>query len=275
MRKRYDYAEIVLTSAQADHRNRRPAVTSEDVARALRSRGGVATRRQLAEALSAPAWNLARRLEDLLAQGRVERRGHGVYRLVDEPPEDLLGGSAADVVRAIGASGAEAHLTGLDPIAAHSHQFLRSFPHLVYADPGALDQMAFALSQAGFQPVRAGRAARDTLVHAPDPDRIVLLRGQPTSRMDRLGVRSEVAPPEKAWLDLLREARTGALPISLTEVGAILSSLLRSGGGDARQLLRWAREMGYDRQTRAVLDPETAERSNDDELRQLAAGARQ
>lgn len=260
-------------SAKAKQDRHHPLATSEDVVRALRSRGGIATRRQLAERLETPAWNLARRLQDLVAQGRVERSGQGVYRLLDQEPS-LLDGSAAEIVRAIAASGAEAHLTGLDPVAAHSHQFLRSFPHLVYADPNALEQVAFALSQAGFQPVKAGRAARNTVVHAPDPDRVVILRGQPTSRMDRLGVRSEVAPPEKAWLDLLRETRTGVLPLSLAETGAILASMLHSGGGEARQLMRWAKEMGYDRQALAVLDPSTAEQSDDDELRQLAAGAR-
>lgn len=221
-------------------------------------------------AVGAPAWSVARRLDQLIKQGRVQRAEYGVYRLANVDPDQLLAPSAAAIVRAISESGAEAHLTGLDPLAAHSHQFLRSFPHVVYADPDALEQVAFTLSRAGFQPVPAGRAARNLIVHAPDPDRTVVLRGQPVSRMDRLGVRSAVAPPEKAWLDLLREARNGSLPISLGEVGAILASMLESGA-DRDQLLRWAREMGYERQVRAVVDQDEA---FDDETRELAAGAK-
>jgi hypothetical protein len=110
------------------------------------------------------------------------------------------------------------------------------------------------------------------LRHAPDPDRIVALRGQPIARMDRLGVRSEIAPVEKAWLDLLREARAGSLPISLADAGAILASLLRSGA-DETQLLNWAREMGYEHHVQAVLDPQSSARDRDAETRELAEGA--
>ena len=259
-------------SADSSQALAQPRLTADDVERALRARGGTATRAVLTRALRGPTWTVARRLDDLIKAGRVERFERGLYRLVGEDPADALSGSAAEIVHALRRSGSDAHLTGFDPVAANSHQFVRSFPHLVYADPEALEQVSSALAQAGFQPVRAGRAARDMLMHAPDPDRIVVMRGQPIARMDRLGVRSEIAPVEKAWLDLLREARGGSLPISLNDAGAILASLLRSSA-DETQLTNWAREMGYEHHVQAVLDPRSSARDRDAETRQLADGA--
>ncbi len=242
------------------------------VLRVLRERGGTASRATLARTLGIPVATLARRLRALVNAGQVQRIEQGTYQLAGDGLRSALEPQAAQIVHALATSGAEAHLTGYDLLAAHSHQFVRSFPHLVYADPAALEEVSFALSQAGFLPVPAGRQARNLLTHAPDLDRFVLLRGQSATRMERFGVRSEIGPPEKAWLDLLRETRAGSLPGSLADLGAILASLLRSGT-DTALLQRWAREMGYSRYVQAVLHPETITPTDPSDLQQLAAGA--
>ncbi len=270
MTKCHVVAEIVLISAATTRSSHRVPLTEDALLVVLRERGGTASRATLARALDVPVGTVARRLASLIDVGGIERVARGAYRLPREAMLASLPPTAVELVRALVASGAEAHLTGYDLLASHSHQFVRSFPHLVYADSAALEQVAFALSQAGFQPVPAGRRSRFLVLHAPDPDRVVVLRGQPVSRMERLGVRSEVGPPEKAWLDLLRETRTGIFPISLADVGAILSSLLRSGADEAL-LKRWAREMGYDRHLSAVIQPLAV--FHESELRELAAGA--
>lgn len=260
----------MTVSAITSHGKGLPRVSGTAVLGVLRKRGGTASRATLVRALGVPTGTVARRLKALVASGQVERIERGSYRLARSELAKLLPSTAADIVQALGASGAEAHLTGFDLLASHSHQFVRTFPHLVYADPAALDEVSFALSQVGFLPVPAGQQARNVIAHAPDLDRIVVLRGQPIGRMERFGVRSTIGPPEKAWLDLLRETRAGSLPVSLADLGAILASLLRSGT-DQELLKRWAREMGYQRHVQAVLDPSAAQ--DDPELRELTAGA--
>jgi DNA-binding HxlR family transcriptional regulator len=235
----------------------------------MRERGGTTTRSALAKAIEVSPATTSRLLRHLVEQGRVSRSTRGSYRLEEEASRSLST-TAAQIVAAIEESGSEAHLTGMDLLAAHAHQFVRGFPHLVYADPDALDQVAYALSQAGFLPVAPGPHVRNLLAHSPDIDRVVVLRGQPTARMTRFGVRSEVAPPEKAWLDLLRETKAGNAPWSMADVGAIWASLLLANI-DAQQLGRWAREMGLDRYVRALTDADAD--SDAPELQELKAGA--
>lgn len=270
----YSSTEFVARSVEPNpSAKRRPvtsAVSSDDILRVLRERGGTASRSTLSRALQAPSWTLARRLAALVDDGLVIRTSPGSYQLADET--QVFSGTAAEIVDALKVSGAEGHLTGYDLLAVHGHQFVRAFPHLVYADPHGLEQVAFALSQAGFQPVPAGRSARNLVVHAPDVDRVVVLRGQPVTRMDRLGVRSTVGPPEKAWLDLLREARSGSMPISMNELGAMLASMLRAGI-DTRLLGRLAREMGFADHVEAVVHPSSVSDAHRPELQQLAEGA--
>ena len=235
----------------------------------LRERGGTATRATLIRILDAASATVARHLARMVKDGRLVRTGHGEYALPDR--EELLAGETRELVDALGNSGAEAHVTGFDVIGSHTHQVVRSFPHLVYADPGALAEVGFALGDAGFWSMPAGAAAEH--LRSPHPDRLVLLRGQSASRMDRFGVRGPLAPVEKAWLDLLRETRAGTVPASLGDLGAMLASMLRSNV-DQRRLRSWAREMGYADHVDAVIDPDAVGDAAEPELRELAAGAR-
>jgi hypothetical protein len=202
-------------------------------------------------------------------QGRLTRARRGNYALPDA--EESLPPEGREIVEALRSSGAEAHLTGFDIVGSHSHQFVRSYPHLVYADPDAMREVAFALSDAGFWSVPSTAASAS--LRAPVPDRLVLLRTQPVARMDRFGVRGPVAPIEKAWLDVLREVRAGAFPASLADLGAMLASMLRSKV-DVQRLRSWAREMGYREHVDAVIHPDKVDAASDPELRELAAGAR-
>jgi len=195
--------------------------------------------------------------------------GRGEYALPGA--EMFLSEETQELVAALRESGAEAHLTGFDVIASHSHQFVRSYPHLVYADPDALAEVAFALSEAGFWSLPAGATSKR--LQTPTPERLVLLRGQPPARMQRFGVRGLIAPIEKAWLDLLREVRAGTFPASLGDLGAVLASMVRAKA-DVARLRSWAREMGLRDQVDAVLEPDAVAPDARLELRELAAGAR-
>jgi len=213
---------------------------------------------------------VARHLARMVDEGRLVHSSHGEYALPGA--EGSLAPETRELVAAVRESGAEAHVTGFDVIGSYSHQFVRSYPHLVYADPDALTDVAFALGEAGFWSLPANAAAKH--LRTPMPERFVLLRGQPPARMERFGVRGPIAPMEKAWLDLLREVRAGIFPASLADLGAVLASMVRAKA-DVRRLRSWAREMGLRDHVDAVLEPDAVAPEANLELRELAAGARQ
>jgi hypothetical protein len=219
--------------------------------------------------LGVPPATVARHLAGLVDEGQLIRSSRGQYSLPNAeasmPPE------SRELIAALRESAADAHVTGFDVIGSHSHQFVRSYPHLVYADPDALAEVAYALGDAGFWSLPTTAASEH--LRTPVPDRLVLLRGQPPARMARFGVRGSVAPIEKAWLDLLREVRAGAFPASLADLGSMLASMLRAKA-DVSRLRSWGREMGLRDQVDAVLDPDAVPADADPELRALAAGAR-
>ncbi|MDA0179945.1 hypothetical protein OJ997_06540 [Solirubrobacter phytolaccae] len=235
----------------------------------MRERGGTARRATLVREVDASSATVARHLARMVDEGRLVHAGHGEYALPGA--EAFLPEEIQELVAALRESGAEAHLTGLDVIGSHSHQFLRSYPHLVYADPDALAEVAFALSEAGFWSLPAGAASKR--LQTPTPESFVLLRGQPPARMERFGVRGPIAPMEKAWLDLLREVRAGTFPASLADLGAVLAAMVRAKA-DVPRLRSWAREMGLRDHVDAVLEPDTIASDTRLELRELAAGAR-
>jgi hypothetical protein len=253
------------------YRPSRRRLGDADLLAGLRERGGTASRRYLAERLDVSPLTVSRHVDHLIEAGVLKRLGYGHYGLADA--REGLAEPAEELVDVLEQAGVEAHLTGLDVIGSYGHQFVRSYPHLIYVDPPALDELAFQLGAADLLPARAGSGAAQALLPNVDVARVVLLRGQPAGRSDRFGVRGLVAPVEKAWLDLVREARGGAYPIALNELGAILASLLDAGRVDQRRLSSWSREMGYQDEVAVVLD-RAAPVGADAELQELAAGAR-
>lgn len=112
--------------------------------------------------------------------------------------------------RPCAASGAapDAHLTGFDVLARYAHKFVVEHPHLVYAEPAAIETITFRLADAGFSAVRAQQ--NRPAVSAP-VDETVLVRAQ--ANAEQYGVRGPIAPPEKAWVDTLRETLRGSLAV--------------------------------------------------------------
>ncbi len=206
----------------------------------LRARGGTARFADVARAVTASEPTVHRRLDEMVNAGSLSRPRRGTYVLAEEPSQPTA--TADRIVAALRDCAAEAHLTGYDVLAAHSHQFMRVWPHLVYADPAAIDDVSHALSRAGFSVLPAKDAG--VASGLSEADRVVVIRGQSPSRMDRFSAYGRVAPIEKAWIDLLREVRIGWFPLSLADVGAILASMLRDGVDEAR-IASYARESGY------------------------------
>lgn len=242
----------------------RSSPLGEDLLQVLRTLGGTASSGRIRRELAVPRTTLNRRLRELVAEGEVVQLEDGGYRLANF--EDGLTREAAGILRVLQESGMEAHLTGLDLLRPHTHQFTYQFPHLVYAAPGAMDSVGFDLASAGYvsQPVTF------PLATPPELNRLVLMGRQSAAEAARLGVRGHIAPREKAWLDLLREALRGHYPIPLLEVGRILANL-RAAGIDMERLARYAGRMRLSDELRAALGDGAAE---EEHLRALAAGYR-
>lgn len=232
---------------------------------AVRGLGGSATPRELRARVPLSPRSLERRLRELVDTGELIRHGHGQYAVAD--PEALaLPEAGREIADVLNREGVDAHLTGFDVLARHAHQFVFSYPHLVYAEPYALDAAESVLADHGFTVTSAGRGGA---VQVPDLSRLVLLRKQADAAR-RFGVIGHVAPPEKAWVDLLRETSKGRLSFDFGELGRLLRSLL-DADADPERLRRYAARMGYDGWLDAVEDPRARP---DGDADRLAAGFR-
>lgn len=232
----------------------------------LRRLGGSASPRALRLEVALSSRSLDRRLHELVECGALIRHGHGQYALsdVDQFP---LSDRGREIVGILSKNGIDAHLTGFDVLARHAHQFVFDYPQLVYAEPYAVDAAEAALADGGFIVVPAGRGSK---IEVPDLSRLVLLRKQ-SDAARRFGVIGHVAPREKAWIDLLREASKGSLNFDFGELGRLLRALLESNGNSVK-LHRYAARMGYDGWLAAVEDPQ--HNSSDADAARLAAGYR-
>jgi DNA-binding MarR family transcriptional regulator len=223
----------------------------ERILNALSRLGGDVAMGDLERELGATKNTVRKHLQPLIDEGLVEPVAHGRYRLTGDVP--LPSEEGRELLAALEELGYDAHLTGFDLLAPHAHQFVFSYPHLVYAEPTAFDALTFELPQRGFVVVPAGRGPKAS---GPDPARMVVLRRQPDP--ERYGVRGHVAPTEKAWVDALRETRRGNLDLSYMELGRILRSLL-DDGADVRYLRRYARHLGYLGQLDRVISGEVSD----------------
>src|SRR5438128_5949943 len=78
----------------------------------------------------------SRRLAQLATRDTLRRLRSGAYRLPEEPVASEDGRAALEVIRA---TGTDAHLSGMDVLAQHAHQFTYAFPHLIYAEAEAAE----------------------------------------------------------------------------------------------------------------------------------------
>jgi hypothetical protein len=225
-----------LPVSRVDPQSRDASVVLDEIRRA----GGGATPRMLRRRLGWTERTLYRRLAELVEEGQLVRHGRGQYA-VASADSLALSDTAREIVSVLADSGVQAHLTAFDVLAQFAHQFVYAFPHVVYAEPYAADEVARVLADAGFVVVGAGPSAG---VEVPDLSRKVVLREQGDASR-RYGVIGHVASPEKAWVDLLRETRRSGLPFDLGEVGRILRALRESGCDEVR-LRRYAERMRYD-----------------------------
>ena len=245
--------ELYLTDADMTTKQR------QELLAALRE--GEQTPGELVERLHVHRTTVGRWLRELVAGGEAEMTGWGRYRL-EGSKQQRLSPSAREVLAVVEELAPDAHLTGFDVLAPYAHQFLVEYPHLVYAEPAALDTAAFRLAEADFVAVAAGSKQSVTAA----PARTVLLRAQPNA--EQYGVHGPVASREKAWVDTLREAHRGQLPFDFVELGRVLRALL-DRGADVRRLRQYARRMGYvDRVNAALADsPEASMDAMADALR--------
>lgn len=229
-------------------------------------RGDERSTGELVDRLGVHRTTVRRRLSALVDAGEVEMIGWGRYRLKGARP--ALSDTGRQVLDVVEKLAPDAHLTGFDLLAPYAHQFFAEYPHLVYAEPAALEAVAYALTDAGFLVVSASRhrGAIGSLL----PARAVIIRAQPNP--EQYGVHTACAPREKAWVDTLRESRRGNLPIDATELDRALRNLLEAGG-DLRKLRNYARRMGYlDRVDAALAETSTA--VSGEQERALRAGLR-
>jgi hypothetical protein len=216
-----------------------PRITDNELVEALRGHGGRARLRELVPELGVHRATLHRHFARLVSEGLVEPAGRGEYQLVRD---DLgLSQDTALLAEALDRSGLAAHLTGFDLLVPYAHQFVFAVPHLVYAEPMALDNVELELARNGWLVQGIGDGGRRRL-SAPDPSKLVLLRKQ--ADPERYRVHGPIAPVEKAWVDALRESSRGTLPVQHMELGRILRGLV-DGGADVRFLRHYARQLGY------------------------------
>lgn len=204
---------------------------------ALRSHGGRARLRDLGPELGVHRDTLLRHFRRLVSEGLVEPAGRGEYQLVRRHLG--LAEEASRLVEVLETAGLAAHLTGFDLLVPYAHQFVFEFPHVVYAEPMALESVEFELTANDYVVQRADAGAR---VSAPDRSKVIVLRKQPDP--ERYRVHGYFAPVEKAWVDALREAHRGTVPLQFMELGSILRSLA-DAGSDMRFLRHYARQLGY------------------------------
>jgi biotin operon repressor len=231
----------------------------EKVLQALGDRDAV-TVRGLRESLGVSERTVQRRVQTLLDAGVLVSLGRGIYSRDSGPP--TLDPDAWALVETIRDVGADAHLTGYDLLAGYAHQFVYEYAHLVYCHPPHLSTLATELADEEWLVLQAGAGAR----HALSLDRTVVLRGQPHAP-GRYPVAHNLAAPEKAWVDLLREVRRSGLSFDYGELGRLLRAL--DDRGRPETLTTYARRAGYldwVRATRGEVPPANAEQ------RQLAAG---
>ena len=204
---------------------------------ALRDAGGERAMGELERELGSTKNTVRKHLQPLIDTGVVRTVGHGRYRLVGASP--LTSDSGKALLSVLEDGDYDAHLTGFDVLVPYAHQFVFAYPHLINADPAVFDALAYELADDGFVVRGAGRGPA---LATSDASLVVVLRRQPNARQYR--VHAHLAPPEKAWVDTLRETLRGNLELSHLELGRILRNLLDSGA-DVRYLRRYARQLGY------------------------------
>ena len=200
--------------------------------------GGVFTVAHFQKIFPLSRYSILRRLGQLERQEEIVQISKGSYQA---PIESL---SIPDAVKGIlddlDAFALEAHVTGLDILIPYTHQFIKHYPHIVYVDPLHLDAAEDALASDQHIIVRLNAATRIPMVD--NPSDVILLRKQSNSA--QYGCHGMLAPPEKAWVDTLRETHRGHIKIEFMELGRILHNLIDSGA-DLKKLKNYARRMGY------------------------------
>lgn len=214
--------------------------TAEEVLGAVRRAGGTARPALLQAEFAVPRSLVHRRLDELMQSGKLERVRRGLYRLPSSRPE--VAGRGQRIVDLLDRAALDAHVTGLGVLLPYVHQFVRDFPQLVYAEPLALRAVEDELADEGFVVVLLGGGARAGQTTVEDVSSLTLLRAQPNA--DQYGVHDYIAPIEKAWVDLLREARRGTFPMQFAELGQILRNMVEAGA-DLKRLKQYARRQGY------------------------------
>ncbi len=228
---------------------------------------GSATPREAARLTGLDRRYVARLLSQLADRNAFVHRDQGGRYSSDQAWP--LSGTAQKLHALLRQFGLPAHLTGPDLLRGLEHQIsLRSVPHLVYADKQVLQEVAHQLSRAGFIVVTP-EVLRD--VTTQDFDRVVVLRAQAAGLQQRLRVTNFLASPEKAWLDLLREARRRVLPVSPYDTGRMLAAGLLLSNLDAVALEKVAKQSGWWKQVAPVLRRAPVP-TNDSFLCSVAAG---
>lgn len=218
-------------------RGRPTTISDAAIVDAIARRGGIATRSDLVRDLGVSKNTASRRVSELVENGSLDDlvAGRVVLHEVDQLP---LPDEGREIVSILRTHGLDAHLTGFDLLANRAQQFILEYPHLVYAEPYSLDAVEAALVQSGFVVATPKSAAS---VRTPDQLRLVILRKQSEAER-RYGVTANIAPLEKAWVDLFREVRGGNLYFDLGEVKQLLIALLASGA-DYERLLSYAQRL--------------------------------
>lgn len=228
----------------------------------FRRRGGTATVTGIASALGVHRNTVRRQLQRLADDDIVVERARGKYQLARRHLG--LSHPALRLVEILETARLAAHLTGFDLLAPDAHQHMRRLPHLVYAEPIALEGVEFELEANDLVVLRADAAAG---VRIPESIETVVLRGQPDP--ERYSVYGYVASREKAWVDALRESNRRVIPIEPFELGRLLRVLV-DRGADMRFLKRYATQLGYADRVRAATEGATTDDSR--ELHALRAG---
>lgn len=177
--------------------------------------------RELAERVGLPERTTRYQLHRL-GSDLVDRYRHGWVRLGGQrrtPPVAITSDAGLRIWRLIRENRWSAYITGLDVLGGMTHHYVLSFPHVVVVEPEFGDELEDALSRNRFVVVRAGTA----LPRVSDVDRLVIVRRARSWVAPVYQVRDHIAPPELAWIDLYREARSGTFPISGQELGRLLS----------------------------------------------------
>jgi Mn-dependent DtxR family transcriptional regulator len=228
----------------------------------LRRRGGTATVTDIASALDVHRNTVRRQLQRLADDGIVVERARGKYQLARRHLG--LSRPALWLIEILETARLAAHLTGFDLLAPDAHQHMRRLPHLVYAEPLALESTEFELQANELVVLRADAVAGVTV---PESVATVVLRGQPDP--ERYSVYGHVASREKAWVDTLRESSRRVIPIEPFELGRLLRILI-DRGADMRFLNRYATQLGYADRVRAATEGAAPDDSR--ELHALRAG---